>query len=416
MSKYAFVRPLRAHRFDRHAATLPIVAISSVVLVSFAAISIDLGYMRMAAVEVQNTADSAALAGAPIVQSSATKATAQAMAYAMQNPVAKRIIDMEAMRIDVGYWNGYNRQFVVASGAEGFNPNAMRVMTLQNHINFFFAPIMNQSSGDVTRMATAVSGGGICAGVWGDIEIWSHGDLIIDSYDSAVGDYGGSNVNANGDLCSCQDLRIGGSVEVHGDAMYGIGHDFTGNGSVYEVWGMVREHECHFPVIAADFQAAFQNNDNNLIQIEPEVNGGHNGRQRRLDLVSDETAYFPGGTYYFDAVRVTGQSQVVITGPTDIYISGNASFGGGGITNVTGDPKNLHIYMERGDLSISGNANFYGGIYAPDSNVDMSGTTNIYGMIIGDNVQFGGTTFMHVDEMMVRDWLDLEPLIPILVE
>lgn len=404
-------------RNQRRASTLPLVAISSTVLVSFAAITIDLGYMRMAAVEVQNTADSAALAGAPAAQLSETLAESRALDYATRNHVAQRVVDLDALEVQTGYWSGVDNAFVAATGSETFNANAVRVTAMQKEIAFFFAPIMEQYKGDVTRSATALAGGGRCAGVWGKVEIWSHGNLIIDSYDSTEGSYGGTNVNANGDLCSCEDLRVSGSVEIHGDAMYGIGYDFTGNGSVYEVWGLIGEHPCNFPEINPDFFYAAFNNDNYRIHYDPPLKGGKNYHNyTKLSLSGQDVAYLPSGTYFFTDVKITGQAEVVINGPTEIYVYGDADFTGGGLTNTSEDPKNLKLYVTHGDVKIAGNAGFYGGVYAPDSDVDMTGTSDIYGMIIADKVEFGGTTLMHVDEALVQDMLDIDPVIPILVE
>ena len=85
----------------------------------------------------------------------------------------------------------------------------------------YFAKV---TDADVERSATALNGSGRCAGVWGLEGITVHGDVYTDSYSSAEDTYGNGPVYQNGDLCSCQDVRIGGSAEIHGDALHGSGY------------------------------------------------------------------------------------------------------------------------------------------------------------------------------------------------
>ena len=57
-----------------------------------------------------------------------------------------------------------------------------------------------------------------------------------------MADYGPGNRRPNGDICSCKNININGSVNIFGDAMYGDGYSFITSGTSYNVWGIVGNH------------------------------------------------------------------------------------------------------------------------------------------------------------------------------
>jgi len=94
----------RSHR----GVTVVFVALALVALLSFAALAVDLGYIYVVKNELQNAADSGALAGAQVLYNDAgtsVNAGANAVAgeYAQNNRSEKVVVDVES--VDRGHWN-----------------------------------------------------------------------------------------------------------------------------------------------------------------------------------------------------------------------------------------------------------------------------------------------------------------------
>jgi hypothetical protein len=142
-------------------------------------------------------------------------------------------------------------------------------------------------------------------------------------------------------------------------------------------------------------------NDNDTIPLtdagRDPVTGG------ALRLIEDDNLTLLPGTYYFRSVNIVGQATVTVTGPTEIYVDGRATFTGGGVINITQHPPNLAIYATGNDLTYSGGSAFYGAIVAPDSNVTLLGNSEYYGTLIGQTLDMRGDSILHVDEAVVAD-------------
>jgi choice-of-anchor A domain-containing protein len=109
-----------------------------------------------------------------------------------------------------------------------------------------------------------------------------------------------------------------------------------------------------------------------------------------ISTSSEVTITLPGGTYYFTSISLSGQARINVTGPSTIYVDGgNVSISGQGIVN-NGQPRNLLLYSTGASISLSGQAEFSGAIYAPTATVTLTGQENLYGSIIcGSNIDSG---------------------------
>lgn len=410
-------RPFQGRNARRRASVLPSVAVCMTVLLGFAALTIDVGYLYNTAAECQRTADAAALAGASRLGSGgAGSATQTAREFVAMNPVAHEEITDDAV-VELGHWNGTSRTFHTSVGGRTIQPNAVRVVAARRDLALFMAPVMGIRETDVSREAVASGGSGRCAGIWGIEGVTTVGSIVTDSYDSTLGPYGEGNRNANGDLCSCEDVRMNGAFEVNGDVMHGAGYEFDQRGVSGQVWGIVGETSCTTFTSDADFGYAMLNHDNESIGPTSDGNDPFRpGNTWDLRIQSQDSITLNGGTYYFDSARLAGQSRIYVTAPSVIYITGDAVLTGGGIVNVTQDPANLLIYSEGSSLSLRGGAGFHGAIFAPDTDVAVQGTSDFFGMIVGRTVHIQGDGEIHVDEALVRDLLDVEPTSPALVK
>ncbi|MCP4809422.1 MAG: TadE/TadG family protein [Proteobacteria bacterium] len=122
-----------------------IVALVFTVLLTFAALAIDVSYIRMARLQAQNAADAGAHAGMVALRDSGDEDEARdiATAVAAQNLVAGKSVTLEDDNIVFGEWDFYEREF-----SEGGTINAISVdvdrssSTTDGAVNLMIAPLI----------------------------------------------------------------------------------------------------------------------------------------------------------------------------------------------------------------------------------------------------------------------------------
>jgi hypothetical protein len=385
-----------------------------VMIAGFAALTVDVGVLYNGASDTQRTVGSAALAGAGILPSGDSPAKAEAAAYVADNPVLKTLLASGKVKIQVGRWIGQTKTFTPGFDGDGKIRNAVRVVGTHDQ-SLFFAKALGFQTADVTREAVAVSGGGVCAGVWGMEGVTLDGNVLIDSYDSRDGSYGPGNIQAHGDVCSCQDVWINGGITVNGDLMYGDGYNVYTEGSSFSVMGSIDDHSCGPVPAGGDFVTASWDNDNATIGLTPRGRDPFNGTQWDFYLTAQEVLTLNPGKYYFTSAMMDGQSQLIINGPVEIYVDGPANFAGGGLVNASQDPKDLIIYASGETVHATGGSGFYGAIHAPNATVFLDGGSTYYGTILGKSIDSDGSVIVHVDEAIVQQLYGLEVTPPVLV-
>ncbi|MCH7721160.1 MAG: Tad domain-containing protein [Planctomycetes bacterium] len=395
-------------------AVAPLVAVLFVVLMGFTALAVDIGFVFNSRGEMQNAVDAGALAGAGALELGNAEVETRARNATQRNSVAGAGVADEEIVVTIGYWDGVGLTFSPATGEETVSPNAVRVVANRYGQGLFFAHMIGVSTTDIGREAVGAIGGGTCSGVWGLNGISGNGSIYTDSYNPDDGPYGLNDLYGNGDLCSNEDISLAGSVEIHGDVMYGEGYDIDIAGGSYQIWGVVVGQSLSVTPPTFDMEAAMLNNDNATIGL---TDGGHdpfNG-EWDLHLTGTENLTLDGGTYYFTSASMVGQSTITINGPTEIFLSGDAMFTGGGIINATQDPGSLTIYSTGAELDLAGTAGFYGTVIAPETEVTLVGTSDYYGIIIAGTLNISGNASIHVDETALAEVLGEGSIAPVLV-
>ncbi|UCG17212.1 MAG: Tad domain-containing protein [Phycisphaerales bacterium] len=411
----------------RRGATVAVLAVSLTAILGMAALVIDLGHIYNCRTEMQNAVDASALAGASGLHISNTEARERAVASAASNTLATEAVALGLSDVEIGNWEWSSRSFTpIGDEPQEHQPNATRVIGRKQGLALFFARIFGRHTTGILRDAIALADSGRCRGIWWLEGIVANGDVITDSYDSRDGTYETGVKRANGDICSNESIVVNGGVNVRGDAMYGPGGDLTINGVANEIWGITGETCCAVDPPVVDATEASVTNNNDTIGLwldgcdDRGCDGGGDpvpGPADRLNLVADETVTLSGGTYYCSAAKVLGLASIRVTGPSVVYIDGNATLGGAGIINETGDPKNLIIYCTGTQVSFTGTSDFYGAIVAPDADIVLQGTADYYGTVIGQTLTMLGDFVVHVDEAVVADLLGGDgDVAPILVE
>lgn len=215
-----------------------------------------------------------------------------------------------------------------------------------------------------------------------------NGNPLIDSYDSRDGAYGGANQGSEGDIgtnsTAASTVDLIGNATVRGDAMVGPSGDpsevidFTGHATISGTQSAMSS-EKDYPAVTT--------NETSL---------------GSLSIAGNTTYTLAGGTYHFSSIDIKGNGRLRLTGPAVIYVSGSVSIAGNGVSTSSNSPPNFILYVTTSNnVQISGNGNFYGGIYAPDSSVSVSGNGSLYGAVVSNTFQQSGNGNIHFDEALV---------------
>ena len=374
-------RPLcnSSERSRRKAATLVLLAIAIVVLFAFAAISVDIAQLVTVKSQLQLTATSAAAAAAldlPDEETAAASAISIALANMPFDQHGDVLVDAD---IEFGNWDRSDRIFT----ADGTPVNAVRVTTRRssaggNAVGSFFARFLGVSESDLATSATAAQLPPLLGAIGAAGTVSIGGNATIDSYDSSQGQYDPNNPGSDGDIVAGGGVTVSGNADVNGDVT-------TSRRSI------------DYP--AVDVSGVENDNDNDqlpLIQQGRKLVSPLDGN-RNLTLSANTDYEMPPGVYYFNDLSLGGQSSINISGPTDIYLTGDLDTSGGELINSTENPNNLRIFMTGGTAVLNASVDWYGLLYAPDSDIVINGSGDIYGAIVGNNVDVTGSGSIHFD-------------------
>jgi hypothetical protein len=120
-----------------------------------------------------------------------------------------------------------------------------------------------------------------------------------------------------------------------------------------------------------------------------------------LSNVTGEIAPLAAGTYHCTSIKISGGGTVPTTGAVTIYVDGAIDIAGNGVTVPDNHPGNLQLY-ETGsaEIKFSGNSSFFGGLFAPHSNVTATGNGDIFGAVVAKTFSSTGNSAVHFDLAM----------------
>lgn len=248
----------------------------------------------------------------------------------------------------------------------------------------------------------------------------------IDSYDSDLGPYGGTNLGCQGDVGSNKNISVGNSVvcgDVEGGAdMYGNpGANVSGvaelGGNALNFSGTVvggitegispppEPCKCGLDV-GTPLAAAKISNDNG--SIDP----AFMTTATDFAISGKKNVVLGCGDYYFTSFTIGGAASVTVdpsctdANPIRIYLDGAGpfDFGGNGIINAPERSTNLRIYsLTTTTISFHGSNEFAGLVYTPNAHIDVSvGGGGFYGAYVADTSYMAGGVDLHYDTQMSK--------------
>jgi hypothetical protein len=238
-----------------------------------------------------------------------------------------------------------------------------------------------------------------------------------DSYKSSQGAYPGwpnydhGNVGSNGNLelrgAVFGDAEAGGWITGAGsltrDATAGSTIAGTPGGTAYPNW-QPPPQPCECDVVDVDTLVAEAAADNDNASLPVACRGPN------LTLTGNASCTLDCGTYYYNRIRLAGNASIVVgdvsCGPVQVFISESADFGGTGLVNAN-RPEDLQIYASvaaPNEIDLGGTSDFVGVVYAPEAEIVLHGTTEVFGAILGKNIDGNGGPHVHYDEDLASFW------------
>jgi hypothetical protein len=259
-------------------------------------------------------------------------------------------------------------------------------------------------------------------------------NVIIDSYNSTAGVYGGSNVYNNGNIRTNAGDGAGGSYAVtlsnnsavKGNVMIGpngnINNDITlaNNSTVVGTKEVAAESVVFEPVtVPSGLPSRALVNLTNNATININANGSYpsiSAKNNAIINVTGNVTVYVSGTF---SMANNAYVNIAAGSSLNLYLNG-AQFNVANNTkmnNVSKDPSKLHIYGTNNVTSVnySNNTDFYGTLYMPKAVINQANNVHFYGSIVGKSLGMANNFKIHYDEalsgtgpsiggMSVSDW------------
>ncbi len=225
--------------------------------------------------------------------------------------------------------------------------------------------------------------------MFGNQSVEMSGNAQTDSYDSSLGPYAPGTAGTAGDVgtnaVASGSVNLSGNARVKGNVTVGPG----GNPNA---------------VIQLSDNATITGTRASASTATPlppvTIPGGVTNRGT-LQVGGNSTVTLPGGTYWYNQIKIDGNGRLNFTGPATLYVSGSLKITGNGTATAGNRPPNLTVYIAGHDeIEVSGNGILYGAVYAPQSEVEVKGNGVLFGAMIGREVDNKGNGIVHYDQAL----------------
>ncbi|MBI3885422.1 MAG: hypothetical protein HY302_06800 [Opitutae bacterium] len=288
------------------------------------------------------------------------------------------------------------------------------------------APVVKQLRCGIVRRSTW-SNGMVSKSV-----ITFSGNATVDSYDSSLGVYNastnrGDQATVASNSTALDSLVLNSNAVIYGYAATGgAAPNVSSNGRIYGATSPANP-KVDPSRVRTDFN---QNIPDATAPTVAATSLGSVSSGTTLPRVGDS----PGtdGRYHYTATSISlaGNNTLSVTGPVDltvtgnlaisgngqisiggsgsvspslnIYAAGSVALGGNGMLNQTNVPGNTALYGTAPSgttqsISVTGNGEFIGAVYAPNANVSLTGNGAVNGAVIANNITLGGNGTFHYD-------------------
>lgn len=367
------------------------IIVAMTALIGMASLAVDFGRAQIVKSELRRAADAAARAAASSA-SSPSAARKLASDFALQNMADGQPVQLvTAEDVKFVIWDAGKRTYTELSGSAESTANAVkvtakRVAARNNAVPLLWAGLIGKSNCDVTATSIAA----LAPETYGIVGL--NGITMSGNSSSSYWSNGSGGTGAAGNIASNGNITLSGGAVINGNARPGPSGKVSGGtvtGTTTPLTTVLSYPNGNPGIYATS-------NDNGQIPGGYVTGGSFTlGKNKSLSL--------PGGNYYFKDFTTQTGSQLTFTGPATIYCWGNFSMTSQTVT-ASSVPQNLKLVMcpgpqgqTPGSVTINAGASLYADIYAPQSNVSISGGGSIYGSVLGLTVSMTGGSSINYD-------------------
>lgn len=270
-------------------------------------------------------------------------------------------------------------------------------------------------------------------------QISLNGNAIVDSFDSSnasyssynyslgYGTYTSSKRKDNGDVASNGGssgiVNLNGNAGIYGNVNTGASGTVTGNGNAFVGYitnapsGVIQSSRVSH-TSNMDFPAATSPFSSGISLGNYSLSG--NGANTIVGGIGSTPVDYTASTFSIAGNRsltVTGYARVYVTGnmstsgngriivasggKVEFYVAGTSSLAGNGVQNNAGTAEKFQLYsLNSSSVSVSGNGDLTGIIYAPNSSISISGNGDLVGAVVGNTISINGNGEIHYDEAL----------------
>ena len=252
----------------------------------------------------------------------------------------------------------------------------------------------------------------LCGGIIGLNKITiGASTAIVDSYNSLNGPYPNSPSNqaslfsngtitlqgakVYGELVSASNVTLQANSLVTGDVVYGTTLSNSGTAQTQPIHQTSTPLVLPIPGVCGSYTAA-PTTGNMWISGAYTYNAANGD----LTVSGGGTATLANGNYCFHNVTVSGGSTLVINGPVKISVTGKFTDSGGSLQNTSYNPANMQVtssYTGSNGVTVSGTSATYIMIYAPGTDLTVSGGGPLYGSLVAKTLTVSGNSQVHQD-------------------
>jgi Tfp pilus assembly protein PilX len=254
---------------------------------------------------------------------------------------------------------------------------------------------------------------GLTCGICSQGNITLGTGAAIDSYDSSLGAYGGTNVGTNGDIATNANITLATGVAVHGDATtggtgnisLGTGASISGNatagGTVSLGTGAIvngtTTNGTPSPITMPSVSACGPPYSNGT----GITGGSYNSTTGQWTVGVGAKGALAAGTYCFSSISLSTGANLTVSGATIVNLTANSDLSTGSLVNSTGDPANLTIQSSYSSssngISFNTGAGVKATIICPSCVVTFSTGGHLYGQVIAGTLNNSTGAKVHYD-------------------
>jgi hypothetical protein len=239
-------------------------------------------------------------------------------------------------------------------------------------------------------------------------------DVMIDSYDTRVGDYDNpGNVGSEGDIGTNSGdfsaIYMDNSADLAGDALSGWESDpesviITDPGANIDGEKRALDYEIELPPITPPglpWRGDYSMSGTDSIFLSGEYSS-FTMEANSVVTIEDDVIFYITGDFYMDQNSrldiAVGASLQIIMGSGSFEMDQTST-----INNLSHDPTKFVLFGTpgfTGDIYIDQSSEFYGAIYAPNAFVELDQGDGFYGAIIAKDILFDQDTVLHYDKAL----------------